>query len=312
MSAADRAEAPGALGHGGEPGYAPARLQRTVFGEDPELYDRLRPSYPAALIDDVVALVEAPSRAIDVGCGTGKATALLAARGVTGVAVDPDPRMTALAATRLAGYQDWRVDVSDFEHWTPSDGDVPFDLVVSAQAWHWIDPDVRVVKGMSLLRPGGWLALVWNRPAADASPLRQTLDSVYAELAPEVPTDGPGSTARCGPKELAEDAELAHATRRAYPWSHRYTAAEWTDLLRTQSDHRLLPPRRLEALLHAVAAAIDAHGGVYEHPLMSLLVTAQRRAVPTGDRVGGLRTSAIAAAPGDPGWTRTASPVPEE
>lgn len=51
---------------------------------------------------------------------------------------------------------------------------------------------------------------------------------------------------------------------------------EWTELLRTQSDHRLLPPSRLEPLLHAVAAAIDAHGGVYEHAYVSLLVTVQR------------------------------------
>ena len=260
----------------GEPPFTPERQQRTVFGEDADLYDRRRPSYPAALMDDVVALVETPARAIDIGCGTGKATELLAARGVTGVAVDPDARMAALAAARLARYRGWRVDLADFERWTSIDGDVPFDLVVSAQAWHWIDPAVRVAKGLSLLRPGGWLALIWNRPGAQSTPLRQALDSVYAELVPGVPTDGPGSTARRGPKELAEGGELAYAARRTYHWSHLYTSAEWIELLRTQSDHRLLPPSRLEPLLHAVAAAIDAHGGVYEHPYVSLLVTVQR------------------------------------
>ena len=172
----------------GEPPVTPARQQRTVFGEDAELYDRRRPSYPAALMDDIVGLVETPARAIDVGCGTGKATDLLAARGVTGVAVDPDARMAALAAARLASYRGWRVDVADFERWTPTNGDVPFDLVVSAQAWHWIDPAVRVAKGLSLLRSGGWLALVWNRPGDQSSALRQALDSIYAELVPEVPT----------------------------------------------------------------------------------------------------------------------------
>lgn len=247
-----------------------------MFGEDAELYDRCRPSYPAALFDAVASLVEAPARAIEVGCGTGKATGLLAARGVTGVAVDPDGRMAALAAARLASYRGWRVDVADFERWVPRDGDVPVDLVVSAQAWHWVEPDVRLAKGLSLLRPGGWLALVWNRPDADPSPLRQELDAVYAELAPGVPTDGPGSTGRRGPRELAEGGELADAPRRTYPWSHPYTPAEWTELLRTQSDHRLLPGSQLERLLASVAATIDSHGGVYVHPYVSLLVTFQK------------------------------------
>jgi trans-aconitate methyltransferase len=56
------------------------REQRLVFGEDPDLYDLARPSYPAALLDDLVTMVGPSARALDVGCGTGKATVLLAAR----------------------------------------------------------------------------------------------------------------------------------------------------------------------------------------------------------------------------------------
>jgi hypothetical protein len=47
------------------------RPQRLVFGEDAELYDRVRPSYPDELIDDVLRLVGTPCRAVDAGCGTG-------------------------------------------------------------------------------------------------------------------------------------------------------------------------------------------------------------------------------------------------
>jgi ubiquinone/menaquinone biosynthesis C-methylase UbiE len=100
--------------------------QRLVFGEDAALYDRVRPSYPDELIDDVVALVGVPSRAVDAGCGTGKATVMLAARGVEGVGVEPDPAVAAIARKKLQNYPRWRVDVSDFEGWdrrpmTPAD-----------------------------------------------------------------------------------------------------------------------------------------------------------------------------------------------
>ncbi len=76
------------------------REQRLVFGEDAELYDRARPSYPAKLIDDVVAVVGASATTLDVGCGTGKATTLLAARGLRGVGVEPHAEMAAIARRR--------------------------------------------------------------------------------------------------------------------------------------------------------------------------------------------------------------------
>ena len=55
------------------------RSRAESFGSVAEQYDRYRPSYPAALIDDLVA--PRPADVLDVGCGTGKAAVLLAARG---------------------------------------------------------------------------------------------------------------------------------------------------------------------------------------------------------------------------------------
>ncbi len=89
------------------------REQRLVFGDEAELYDQVRPSYPGDLIDDIVALVEKPVRAVDAGCGTGKATLMLAERGVGGVGVEPDPGMAAIATTKLRPFRRWRVDVAD-------------------------------------------------------------------------------------------------------------------------------------------------------------------------------------------------------
>lgn len=77
----------------------------------------------------MVALVGTGSRALDAGCGTGRAAALLAARGLAGVGVDPDPAMADVAHRRLAAAPGWRVDVSTFEEWSPAADDAPFDLL---------------------------------------------------------------------------------------------------------------------------------------------------------------------------------------
>jgi hypothetical protein len=55
-------------------GAAGEREQGTVFGEAAELYDQARPSYPEALIDEVIAFAPPSPRVLEVGAGTGKAT----------------------------------------------------------------------------------------------------------------------------------------------------------------------------------------------------------------------------------------------
>jgi SAM-dependent methyltransferase len=238
---------------------------RLVFGEDAGRYDRARPSYPDALVDQLVAWVGAGARVVEIGCGTGIATRLLADRGMTGVGVEAHPAMAAVAERHLAG-TGWRVDVAGFEDWRPRPGDVPADLVACAQAWHWLDPAVRLHRAHDLLRPGGWLALWWNTGnEGDDSPLRVALDDVYRRLEPDV-----GGLPTCGglPRPGRADAipaglDFGDPVDRDIPWTRTYTTAEWLDLLQTHSNHRMLPPERLAPLLDEVGAVVDSHGGTY-------------------------------------------------
>lgn len=257
------------------------RERRLVFGEDADLYDRARPSYPTKLVDQVVGLVGTPARALDVGCGTGKALRLLAGRGLTGVGVEAHPAMAEVARRRLTSRPGWRVDVAPFEDWEPQAGDAPFDLVTSAQAWHWIDPDIRFRKAHDLLRPGGWLALWWNVSEKETSPLDRAIAEVYERVAPDLEgglpkINGPGRGGEWDdtPPGISFEAPV----RRDHRWTQTYTTAEWLDLLRTHSNHRLLPPERLDPLLRAVGDVIDAHGGRYRHRYVARLWAARRAA----------------------------------
>src|SRR2546427_238382 len=78
------------------------REQRFVFGEVADLYDRARPGYPEALVDDVLECCGLPApRVLEVGAGTGKATVAFAARGLEIVALEP-PAGRASGASRAA------------------------------------------------------------------------------------------------------------------------------------------------------------------------------------------------------------------
>jgi SAM-dependent methyltransferase len=251
--------------------------RRLVFGEAADLYDRARPSYPDGLVDDLVTLVGPHARVLDVGCGTGKATRLLAERGATGVGVEAHAAMADVARRSLEDRPGWRIDVSGFETWNPQPDDPLFDLVTCAQAWHWLDRDVRLHKAHGLLRPGGWLALFWNTHPDDqpAAATQRAIDDVYARVAPDVAGPPRPVTAEDSlpiPDDLSFDRPLT----RNYVWTQDYTTVTWVDLMRTHSNHMVLEPDDRDRLLAAVAEAIDAHGGGFTYRYLTQLWAARR------------------------------------
>lgn len=255
--------------------------RRLVFGEVADLYDEGRPSYPQPLIDDLLEL--APSRdgrrALEVGAGTGKATVLVAARGVRVLAIEPSAPMAAIARRNCAAYPDVEIVESDFEHWRP-DGET-FPLLYCAQAWHWIDPATRFQRARAALAPGGLLAAMWNRPAWGPSPLRDALADVYRAVVPDLVPEGPLHPANERPGGEEEwEGEIAadgfdRGEARDYEWRLTYSAPEFARLLATLSEIRLLEQRQRDALLRGVEDAIARHGGSLTMPMRTRLCLAR-------------------------------------
>ncbi len=241
------------------------------FGALADLYDRARPSYPPELI--AALLAGRARRVLDVGCGTGIAGALLAARGAAVLGVEVDPRMAALArAKRL------EVEVARFEDWDPRGR--RFDLVISAQAWHWVEPRAGAERAGAVLPAGGRLCVFWNfgDPPAD---VRARLAPIYARLEPGLENYSclPGThRARVGTTvaDLGRSPGFDAPETTTFTWSKTYATADWLDHLATHSDHRALPPDRRQRLLAAVGAAIDAVGGSFELPYETVLISARR------------------------------------
>jgi SAM-dependent methyltransferase len=227
------------------------------FGAVAELYERARPAYPQALVDDLLA--PGPHDVLDVGCGTAKAGRLFVGAGRRVVGVEPDPLMAEVARR----YQ-VEMEVAEFERWDPRGR--TFDLVISGTAWHWVDPVAGAAKAASVLRAGGRFAAFWNEMIY-SDPVRDVFSEVYRRHAPDLlstsyvlgviepidaESDAPGQALA-----TAGFTGVAPGTRQHYDWSLEYTAAKWADLVATHSDHRALEPRQLSQLVTNLVGALE-------------------------------------------------------
>ena len=176
------------------------RRRRLTFEHVADLYESSRRGYPAELLEVVVRTAELSpgSSALEIGCGTGQLTRQLVPLGLDLTAIDIAPSMVS-AARRIVG-DDVRFEACAFEDLDVPDG--TFDLVISATAFHWIDPEVGFVKAAALLRPGGWLALLATGEVYD-DPLGSALRALWSGLSD---AGSPSSATR------PDDVEVALAT----------------------------------------------------------------------------------------------------
>ncbi len=222
-----------------------------------EAYHRHRPGYPAAVAELVLAHAEGPvRRALEVGAGTGKATAVFAGRGLDVVAVEPDPAMRALLAGEAAAHG-WPVEVraATFEDLDPAQpGLGPFDLVYAAAAFHWTDPASRWDRAVALLRPGGVLAVLGcARDLADPD-LRARVDDL---------TDGRLAGGHRGPAlgswtiaDVAAHPALCDAVETVLERRAMMAAEDYVAHLATVSAYLVLAPDDRADLLAAVRALL--------------------------------------------------------
>jgi SAM-dependent methyltransferase len=241
-----------------------------VFNEVPELYNRVRPTYPDELFADLVAVtgMDRRSSVLEVGCGTGQATCSLAALGSSVTAVEPGAGMAALARRQLAAFGNVEVEISTFEEW--DDGGRRFDVLVAASAWHWVDPSIGWRRAHDVLHRGGWMALLGNivvrRPGepevyAETADLHERFSPGnpgwgHPPLEDEVRMTGEGWGLVEGPGSLFEPTIV-----RWYPAVQWFDGDGFADLLRSTSLYRSLDSDARDPLLDAIAGRIRTQMG---------------------------------------------------
>jgi SAM-dependent methyltransferase len=219
------------------------------------------------------------SRVLEIAPGTGQLTVPLAEFGCRLTAVELGPSLAAVARRNLSAFPRVNVEVADFERWEPPDE--PFDLVVIATAYHWLDPRTRVARAARALRPGGTFAVVTTHHVAGGT--QEFFDRMQRCYERWDPTTPPGlrsptedeSATDIGEFERSEHFEDVSVWRGAREIT--YTTDEYLDVLLTYSGHLAMDGPARQDLLACLRDLLETrHGGRVTKRYLHELITTTR------------------------------------
>ena len=239
----------------------------TVAGQ----YDKMRPGYPDELFREVLQYASAGegTRAVEVGAGSGQATAPFLCAGCRVEAVDPGEKFAAVLREKFGAYAGFSVRTGKFEEMDFAPDSV--DLVFSATAFHWVPEETGYRKVFDMLKSGGAFARFANHPFPDMGrpALFEEIQEAYRAYYYTYYTDKKPFSP--GPDRTEEQAEAIAQTAAKYGFSdirhtvfrrtRDFSAEEYAALLGTYSDHIALPEDIRRKFLAKIMEAIDHHGG---------------------------------------------------
>ncbi len=148
-------------------------------------YVKYRPRYPKEVVETLrneCGLVSS-SMIADVGSGAGALTELFLQNGNQVFAVEPNREMREAAVRLLQVYPGFRSIAGKAEKTTLDSQSV--DFVVVGQAFHWFEVEQARCEFLRVLKPAGWVMLVWNEREFDTTPFLTAYDHLLKRYAPE-------------------------------------------------------------------------------------------------------------------------------
>ena len=148
------------------------------FSDRVENYESYRPRYPDGVLQILrqETALSPLSTVADVGSGTGLSSELFLEHGNTVFAVEPNRKMRDAAERRMERYTGFHSVSGTAEATSLSDRSV--DYVIAGQSFHWFDPQLARNEFARILRPMGWVVLLWNTRRVDSTPFLEAYEAL--------------------------------------------------------------------------------------------------------------------------------------
>ncbi|MCD4650355.1 MAG: methyltransferase domain-containing protein [Candidatus Cloacimonetes bacterium] len=252
------------------------------FNSISELYHQFRLGYPTEMYDEIRRICNPPRnlKILEIGVGTGTATKEIVQQFSPELtALEPGTQLCKLGKELFSGEESVRFVCSGFEEYAK---DSQYNWIVSATAFHWIDPLIKFEKAASLLDDNGFLIVWTNNYSRDDSPVFEDIAEIYEKLHPNgSPEDGDIRRIQTE-KIVARDQEISnslwfnHCYHKVFERNIPLTGDKYIGLLKTFSNNISLPEKQLESFYLAIEASIERHGGFINLPVKTSLTIAKK------------------------------------
>ncbi|MCL2885114.1 MAG: class I SAM-dependent methyltransferase [Oscillospiraceae bacterium] len=245
---------------------------RLTFNEDPENYNRFRPTYTEKLFEDVIRFsdLSSSSAALEIGIGTGQATLPFLKTDCKITAIELGDRLAQFTRKKFADYKNLDVITQDFES-APLDENA-YDLIYSATAFHWIPPEIGLPKVHRLLKSGGvfaWFSLQ-PAPAPECAVVHEEIEKVYEKYnryfsgeKPEIDQRRQNEEKLLARVNAFKQYGFVDIQDKLYHGSRIYNSSDYVALYSTYSDHKAIPECDRIPFLEEIGKAIDRCGGKF-------------------------------------------------
>ena len=251
--------------------------KKTWYSPVADLYYRARPKYPQQLITQAVTLarLDSNSTILEIGCGPGNATIPFARLGALITCIEPNQEFYHLARQNCLQYTNVRISHTSFEEWTPKNN--KFDAVLSANAFHWILPEIGYAKAADVLKDDGYLILLWNLTPEPRYEVYQTLQEIYQVYAPSfVRYEGASIQAAILEKfeqNILDSGYFGHSVSEQVSCKVTYSINKYLELLSTL---RQLEPQTQDILFIKLREKLSNWGNKIELYFLSAIHVARK------------------------------------
>jgi len=208
--------------------------KKAAFDKIAKLYDKVRLSPP----NEAVAWIISESNLcgedtiLEIGSGTGQATVLFAEAGFKVYCIELGANLASILKANCRAYPGVTIDVSAFEKWEPL-GKKSFPLIISVQAFHWLDTTIKYKKCHSLLRSNGYLSLIWTGWSNSNNEVVERFNDIDVPGHEDTPLSDHGDLNHQRKMELEQSGYFTNIKYKIFPWTVSYQPNDFLKLLQT-------------------------------------------------------------------------------
>jgi ubiquinone/menaquinone biosynthesis C-methylase UbiE len=229
-----------------------------IFNRKASEYHRYRPGYPRGISEKIISVLglRENCQILEIGCGTGQATALFTGLKPTQICIDPGTELLRECKASNSNLPGYSFVCSTFENFEAQPAS--FDLIYAATCFHWLKPGRRFKKAAFLLTAQGGLAVFTHQHKKQKNGFFAASQAVYKKFAPELIASPPKMPAE---ETFIEENSLTLLHQSELDRNLAYRSDEYVGLLKTFSGHIALGEKRLNKLCDAIHTLIETRYG---------------------------------------------------